>query len=206
MEEEVFIETQPSMSQSCNRLQFQFFYTAFSKTHSHGNSESGEKLSKNVLFNATIFHTYTNAFLFSFMVALNVEQMNTSLLNLTTFSSLPLIENAISFKYQISTQKDVFPLLHMIIPIFLLSLTLEICYFQTLLNHCITKLGTPQNLVPDRGTEYINQDKTHLCPFNINSPRTPYAPWANSLVVANSFSWHLTFSNFTKLFFSDRSF
>ena len=27
----------------------------------------------------------------------------------------------------------------------------------------ITKFGPPQNLVTDRGTEYLNQDKVHLC-------------------------------------------
>ena len=34
---------------------------------------------------------------------------------------------------------------------------------QTLLNHWNNKFGPPQYLVSDRGTEYINQDMTHLC-------------------------------------------
>ena len=50
--------------------------------------------------------------------------------------------------------------------------------FQTLRHHRITNFGPPQNLVTDRGTEYISQDMAHLCSlFHINhSPRTPYSP------------------------------
>ena len=39
---------------------------------------------------------------------------------------------------------------------------------QTLLHHWVTKFGPHQYLVTGRGTEYINQDITHLCSlFNI---------------------------------------
>ena len=55
---------------------------------------------------------------------------------------------------------------------------------QTLLHHWITKIGPPQYLVTDRGTEYINEDMAHLCSlFHINhSPRTPYFSWASGSV------------------------
>ena len=54
---------------------------------------------------------------------------------------------------------------------------------QTLLHNWNTKIGPPQYLVTDRGTEYIIQDMApHLSfLFNINrSPRTPYSPWTTN--------------------------
>ena len=55
---------------------------------------------------------------------------------------------------------------------------------QTLIHHWVSKLGPPQYLVTDRGTEYIIQDMTDLCSlFNNNhSPRTSYSPRIHGLV------------------------
>ena len=55
---------------------------------------------------------------------------------------------------------------------------------RTLLHHCITKFGQPQNLIIDRGTEYRNQDMTHLCSlFNFDHSRqTLNSPWTNGSV------------------------
>ena len=71
---------------------------------------------------------------------------------------------------------------------------------NALLHHWISKFGPPQYLVTDRGTEYINQDFTHLCtPFQIlHSPRTPYAPWTNALVEAQTVILALLFAYFSK--------
>ena len=55
---------------------------------------------------------------------------------------------------------------------------------HTLLYHWVTKVGLPQYLVTDRGTEYINQDMAHeISLFHIkHSPGTPYSPWTDGLV------------------------
>ena len=50
---------------------------------------------------------------------------------------------------------------------------------KTLLHHWITKYGPPIYLVTDRGSEYGNKDKAHLCTLMgiRHSPRTAYSPW-----------------------------
>ena len=64
-----------------------------------------------------------------------------------------------------------------------------------------TQLSSTNNFITDRGTEYINQDFTHLCTlFQIrHSPRTPYAPWTNGLVEAQSAILALIFVFFSKI-------
>ena len=54
---------------------------------------------------------------------------------------------------------------------------------KTLLHHWIIKLGPPIYLVTDRGSEYVNKERTfaHLWEFVIR-PRTAYSPWTNGLV------------------------
>ena len=55
---------------------------------------------------------------------------------------------------------------------------------SSLLHHWISKFGPPISLVTDRGSEYIHSVLANLCTtMGIrHSPRTPYAPWTNSLV------------------------
>ena len=66
----------------------------------------------------------------------------------------------------------------------------------------LLKIGPPQYLVTDRGTEYINQDMVHHCfLLDINhSPRTPYSPWTNALVEVQNriLGTHLRLVFFTK--------
>ena len=148
----------------------------------------------------TIFLTYLYVFLFSFTTLLNVKQTNTFLLNLITS---PL--HYFFMKTQLTlftdfpwTLKDLSPLRLKVILAFFFIID-AFSHFvvinrapqispkyaiQTLLHHWITKLGPPQRLVTDRGTECINLDMTHLCSlFNVNhSPRTPNSPWTNGLV------------------------
>ena len=56
--------------------------------------------------------------------------------------------------------------------------------FTTFYEHWIAKLGLPEILVTDNGTEFINNviiTKCHL--YNIKlTPRTSHAPWTNGLV------------------------
>ena len=72
----------------------------------------------------------------------------------------------------------------MFLPTFLLQIQRSSRYaIRTLLNHWITKTGSPKSLITDRSTEYNKQDLTHLCSlFVINhTPRTSYSPRRNGL-------------------------
>ena len=55
---------------------------------------------------------------------------------------------------------------------------------KSLLHHWIIKFGPPIYLVTDRGSEYVNKEKAHLCTLMgiRHSPRTAYSPWTNGLV------------------------
>ena len=56
--------------------------------------------------------------------------------------------------------------------------------YTTLYEHWIAKLGLPEILVTDNGTEFINNEIITLCQlYNIkHKPRTSHAPWTNGLV------------------------
>ena len=55
---------------------------------------------------------------------------------------------------------------------------------NSLLHHCIIKLGRPIDLVNDRGSEYVHKEIAHLCTLMgiRHSSRTAYFPWTNDLV------------------------
>ena len=55
---------------------------------------------------------------------------------------------------------------------------------KTLSKHWIIKFGPPIYLVTDRGSDFVNKEKTHLCTVVgiRHSPRTAYSPWTNGLV------------------------
>ena len=55
------------------------------------------------------------------------------------------------------------------------------CAHATLYQHWIAKLGLPEILVTDNGTEFINNEIIRLCHlYNIkHEPRTSHAPWTN---------------------------
>ena len=173
------------------------FIAAFDKTQSHGHS--GEKVIIKRLTNSIIFLTSLYGSLFSFMIEMNVKHTNISPLNLKTFLLLFFYENATHFKYRKSmdTEDPISPSSHnnsynfVIIDAFSHFVVTNPAphitskyAIQTFLHHWITKIGPPQYLVIDRGSEYINQDMAHLCSlFNINhSQRTPYSPWTICLV------------------------
>ena len=56
--------------------------------------------------------------------------------------------------------------------------------YTTLYEHWIAKLGLPEILVTDNGTEFINNGSITLCHlYNFkHKPRTSHAPWTNRLV------------------------
>ena len=56
--------------------------------------------------------------------------------------------------------------------------------YTTLCEHWIAKLGLPEILVTDNGTEFINNETITLCYlYNIkHKPRTSHAPWTYGLV------------------------
>ena len=56
--------------------------------------------------------------------------------------------------------------------------------FTALFEHWFMKLGLPEEIRSDNGSEYINTELTHLCNyFEIKfKPSTTYAPWTNGLV------------------------
>ena len=154
----------------------------------------------------------------SFMIELNVKQINISLLSpkifllLYLFLKTPLI---LITEYQWILKAPFLLLLKKNSYIFVINDAFSHCVvtnpaphitskyaFQTLLHHWITKFGPPQNLVTDRGTEYINEDMAHLCSLfdSSHSPRTAYSPWTNGLVEFQNrnLGTHLRFF-FTKL-------
>ena len=77
--EEIFIKTQPSIIQTRICSPFTLLFAAFIKTHSHGHS--GEKLLLKHLTNFITFLTFLHGSQFSFMIVLNVKQVNLFLLN-----------------------------------------------------------------------------------------------------------------------------
>ena len=56
--------------------------------------------------------------------------------------------------------------------------------FTALFEHWFMKIGLPEEIRSDNGSEYINTELTHLCHnFEIKfKPSTTYAPWTNGLV------------------------
>ena len=56
--------------------------------------------------------------------------------------------------------------------------------FTTLYEHCIAKIGLPEILVTENGTEFINNGIITLCHlYNLkHKPRTSHAPWTNGLI------------------------
>ena len=56
--------------------------------------------------------------------------------------------------------------------------------FTALFEHWFMKIGLPEEIRSDNGSEYINTELTHLCNyFEIKfKPSTTYAPWTNGLV------------------------
>ena len=56
--------------------------------------------------------------------------------------------------------------------------------YSTLYDHWRAKLGLPENLATDNGTEFINHQVITIRHYynNKNKPRTSHAPWTNVLV------------------------
>ena len=144
------------------------------------------------LTNFIIFLTCLYGSRFSFMIVLNVKQINISLLNpeiflllyhfmKTPFFLITEYQWVLKAPFLLLTQNNsyIFDIIdafsHLVVTNPAPHITSEYA-IQTLLHHWITNFAPPQYLVTDRGTEYINQDKAFFTkPTNWSFQTQTYA-------------------------------
>ena len=173
------------------------FRTGFNKLHEH--SHTGIKITYNT-FSQNYYISYLEKWLSIFIHdCIECQRNKQFIIKIQTAPPQSFSEPAPSFNYRISMDtkgpikppsynKSYFHVLYDAFSHFVVTVPIKSNTAKTakklFKHHWIIKFGPPIYFFTDRGSEYVNNEMTHLstCSRIRHSPKTAYSSWTNGLV------------------------